>query len=41
MNCIGKSYLIPISEVVDQNSIIDQRTPNNLLLVSHEPNIAA
>lgn len=35
------TYLIPIGEIVDQNGIVDQRTSHNLLLVSHDPNIAA
>lgn len=37
-NC---AYLITIGEVVDQNSIINQRTTHDLLLVSHKPNISA
>lgn len=41
MNRVNWTYLIPIGEVVDQNSIIDQRTTHDLLLVSHEPNISA
>jgi hypothetical protein len=38
---VNWTYLITICEVVDQNSIIDQRATHDLLLVSHEPNISA
>lgn len=41
MDGVNRTYLITIGEVVDQDSIIDQRTTHDLLLVSHEPNISA
>ena len=41
MNHVNWTYLITIGEVIDQNSIIDQRTTHDLLLVSHESNISA
>lgn len=41
VNYVNWTYLITIGEVIDQNSIIDQRTTHDLLLVSHEPNISA